>query len=227
MPITLLAAVQAACGESGIEVPNVVVANTDQSFRHIANGSIRRLRQYGWQQLILEYPFTLMDGVYTYNLPTDFYAYIPDTMWIEGSGIKPIMPTPLPIWQQIVVGGIINVGQYQFIFLRDVLRITNPVDGVNVSYRYVSTNVVRDAGSAYQSSFSADTDACQLDEELFVLDLKWRIKKEKGIEDWPADKQEFEQYLRYRLGVDKGAMTLSPNQSVVTPQPPYTNLWVP
>ena len=72
-----------------------------------------------------------------------------------------------------------------------------------------------------------DTDLFILDEELFTMDLKWRIKKEKGINDWEDDRRLYLEYLNYRMGVDSGARVLYPGgKGLGNPLPPYNNDWV-
>ncbi len=45
MTISLLNAVKAACGVSGIEPPTQVIANIDQTLRYLADESLRKRRQ--------------------------------------------------------------------------------------------------------------------------------------------------------------------------------------
>ena len=226
MSITLLAAVQAAAGESGFDVPSAVAGATDKTYLYCANAAIRRLRPYQWQKLVKSATITMSTAT-DYALASDFWAYVPDTLWSEG-GIRPVnMPTTPNSWTILKSGIGLNPGQFNCRFINDRLEVQNPQDGVELRYEYISKNALTDsAGTTAKESFTADTDKCVLDEELFIMDIKWRIKKEKGIDDWQADRQEFDNYLRYRMGVDAGSQVLYPNQTVNSPLPPYTNTWV-
>lgn len=226
MSITLLEAVKSAVGESGLDVPTAVAGATDKTYFYCANASIRMLRQYQWQKLIKSGTITMTTAT-DYALPTDFWVYVPDTLWSEG-GIRPVnMPTTPNSWTILKSGIGLNPGQFNCRFINDRLEVQNPQDGIDLRLEYISKNALTDSGGTAKAAFTADTDLCVLDEELFVRDLKWRIKKEKGIDDWQADKAEFNSYLQYQQGVNFGTQTLYPNGRSMSPCPPYTNTWIP
>jgi hypothetical protein len=227
MTISLLNAVKAAMGESGIELPSAVVANTDKTMLYCANAAARRQRQHEWQKLRKSTTVTLTAAT-EYNLATDFWAYVPDTLWPEG-GIRPAaLPTTPLMWTILQSDISINPAQFNCRFLNNKLAVQNPEADIVLRYEYISNAPITDStGATPKVEFTADTDLFILDEELFIMDLKWRIKKEKGIDDWQFDKQEYENYLNYRIGVDSGARTLYPGgNGLGMPQPPYNNDWV-
>jgi hypothetical protein len=228
MTISLLNAVKAACGVSGIEPPVNVVANTDQTLRYLADESLRKLRQYQWQRLVKTGTVTMTTAT-DYALPADFWAYVPDTIWPIGGIRGASLPTTPVAWSILKSGIGINPAQFNVRFMADRIEIQNPTATTVLRYEYIQKYPITDStGVTYKEAFTVDTDLCILDEELFIADLKWRVQQAKGISEWQIAKQDFDQYLRYRMGVDSGAKTLYPRDvRASTPQPPYNNDWVP
>jgi hypothetical protein len=227
MTISLLNAVKAALGESGIELPSVVVANTDKTMLYCANAAARQQRQHEWQKLRKSTTVTLTTAT-EYNLATDFWAYVPDTLWPEG-GIRPAsLPTTPLVWTILQSGVGLNPAQFNCRFLNNKLAVQNPEAGIVLRYEYVSNSPITDStGATPKTEFTVDTDLFILDEELFIMDVKWRVKKEKGIDDWQVDRQLYQEYLNYRMGVDSGAKVLYPGgNGLGNPLPPYNNDWV-
>lgn len=227
MTISLLSAVKAAMGESGMEEPAAVVANTDKTMLRCANAAARQQRQHEWQKLRKSTTVTLTSAT-EYALASDFWAYVPDTLWPQG-GIRPASLPTTPVMWTILESGIgLNPAQFNCRFLNNKLAVQNPEADIVLRYEYVSNSPITDStGATPKTEFTADTDLFILDEELFSMDLKWRIKKEKGIDDWQVDRQDYLNYLNYRIGVDAGAKVLYPGGSYLgDPLPPYNNQWV-
>lgn len=229
MSITLLAAVQQVSGESGfVPVPTSVVAsgNDNVQWLYVANASVRTLRRWQWQKLIKFGTITLTTDD-DYPLADDFWSYVPDTLWPDASA----RPADLPIipgrWAQLKAGVGISSIAFNCRIFDNRLQVQNPEAGYVLNYEYISKNAIQaTGGGTFKEAFTVDTDVCLLDEELFIRDLKWRWKKEKGIDDWEADHTDFENYRDYRLGVDAGAQTITPTSQTVFPEP-YTDLWRP
>lgn len=226
MAMTLLQAAQQVAGESGFEVPAAVVGATDGSaqYQYLANATVRTLRRYEWQKLRKDGSITLTSAT-EYTLPTDFWSIIPDTLWPYSAGRPADMPVTTSRWAQLkAMIGISSIA-FNCRFLNNKLAVQNPQAGYVMNFEYVSKNAIESSLGVAEELFTADSDMCLLDDELFVRDLKWRWKKEKGIDDWPADFEDFSKYLHYRQGVDAGAQTITADKNVVFPEP-YTNLWV-
>ncbi len=228
MTISLLNAVKAACGESGIEPPSTVIANTeDQTLRYIADAVARQQRQNQWQKLRKTGTVTMTTAT-EYALPADFWAYVADTLWPMGGVRAATLPTTPLVWTILKAGIGLNPATFNCRFLNNKLEVQNPQSGTVLRFEYISTTPITDStGVTFKDAFTVDTDLFTLDETLFVMDLKWRIKKEKGINDWEWDKAQYEQSLNYRTGVDSGARILYPMSMYDSdPQPPYNNPWV-
>lgn len=207
MSITLLAACAQVLGESGFDVPSAIVTADDKTALYVANASILSLRRHAWPKLIKSTTVTLTTDT-DYALASDFWVYVPDTLWSGGGAMPVNMPTTPRDWTILKSGLGISAGQFNCRFINDRLEVQNPVVDDVLRYEYVSKNALTSSGGVAKERFTADTDLCVLDEELFCRDLKWRYKKEKGIADWQADFQEFERYLRYFQGANNGSQTL-------------------
>ena len=223
MSITLLNAWKQVCGESGFAVPTAIVGVDDQ-MQYLATASIRRLRPHQWQKLVKQGSVTLTTDT-EYSLAADFWSYVPGTLWPVASGRPADLPITTTDWAMLRAGIGFSSIAFNCRIYNDKLQVQNPEAGYVLNYEYITKNAVTDAGGTAQETFTADTDLCILDEELFIQDLKWRFKKEKGIDDWQVDAAAFDAYLEYRKGVDRGSQVLRPSTGTVFPAP-YTDLWV-
>lgn len=115
-----------------------------------------------------------------YALPADFHCYTSDTAY---SGTFPArLPTTPQEWAAETAVGAPSAN-YSVRFIGDRLHVKDPVDGETITYEYISSFPWK-AGSTNKELATADTDEWRLDRRLIVLGIKWRWKKEKGIEDW-------------------------------------------
>ncbi len=228
MALTLADILNRVNDETGFVRPSAYAASTNTSERQlvaIANRSATALRTM---------PFTkrratgtiAMTAATSYTLPTDFFEYVPDTAYMEDDITPVVWPVPEDLWNLYQTGGVTPAGMLLVRQLAGSLAILNPVNGVNLKFEYLSTNTIRaTGGGSYKERFTADTDEWQLDDELIIMDIRWRWKKEKGIPDWQADAQDFAVYLRGVIGREFGAQTLVPTFGEPAGEP-YTNLWV-
>lgn len=228
MALTLANILDRVLDECGFAREAAYVAGTTVAARQLvalANRSALSLRTM---------PFTrrratgtiAMTTATSYSLPSDFFEYIPDTAFMDGDSNPVVWPTPEEVWALYENGGITPAGALYVRQMAGALKVLNPVNGTDLLFEYLSNAVIRaTSAGAYKERFTVDTDEFQLDDELIVLDVKWRFKKEKGIADWQTDLQEFSVYVKNALGRDFGAMTFTPGVSQY-PGEPYTNLWV-
>lgn len=110
-------------------------------------------------------------------------------------------------------------------FLGDRVHVKDPVPGETITYEYISSFPWK-AGSTNKELATADTDEWRLDRRLLILGVKWRWKKEKGMEDWQVDQQLYQRHLNMLRGRNEGAKTLMFGEARGIPLDPYTRLWV-
>jgi len=228
MALTLANILDRVLDETGLVRESAYIAGTTAATRQlvaIANRSATVLRTM---------PFTkrralgtiAMTTALSYSLPSDFFEYIPDTAYMEDDSNPVYWGVPEDLWAQYQNGGITPSGTLFVRQYANALSVLNPVDGVNLLFEYLSNSPVRaTSAGAYKERFTVDTDEWQLDDELIIMDVKWRYKKEKGYQDWQTDAQDFAVYLRSVLGREVGASTIAPTVSEHAGEP-YTNLWV-
>lgn len=76
-----------------------------------------------------------------------------------------------------------------------------PPAGHTYAFEYLSQQIVVAANGAYKRYFSADTDTCVADDSVLNAALRWRWKKEKGLDY----SEEFASYERIRASYSMNA----------------------
>lgn len=212
-------------GECGFVTQSAFFASTDPAVLqlcYIANATARTIRKYQWQYLVKTGTINLTTGTLTYALATDFYALVPDTMYRVGNYYPVDIPARHDYWAQLKSAGAVGF-VYECRIMGNLLNVINPTTGDSLRYEYFSTNpVIRASGSTPSDTFAADGDTWQLDDELFVRDVKWRFKREKGFDDWQVDLEDFKSYAAYKRGVDSGAQTVHFSRPSYSPNEPQT-----
>jgi len=83
-----------------------------------------------------------------------------------------------------------------------------PAAGHTWAFEYVSKNwLLGIDGTTYKQYATLDTDTILLPEDLVLMGLRWRWKKEKGL-DYAEDFEEYENQIKTDLGRDGGKETL-------------------
>lgn len=237
MSLTLRRILDQVFGESGFEIPDVYVNNQNPNVLqavYLANRSARILQDFPLNRIgenvgTFSTTFTSRrnaDGSVSVPLPSDFHSYVPDTATLDGTVIGVELPTSPDAWAYVKsLGG--NIGGVIYArFVNNELIVLNPVAGSTFSFEYLSKYPILDAATnVAKLQFESDNDVWGRDDDLICLDIKWRFKKEKGL-DWEADLQIFKQYANVLRARDRGAQTLTYPCSDYGPPEPYTNLWV-
>jgi hypothetical protein len=125
---------------------------------------------------------SLSFAVDNWALPTDYQFLQIKTQWERGQRWEILGAISPQQWQYLKSG-------YIAPFPRKYYRIMNnrfylyppPVDTETLVYEYVSDCWCQSNASAQQSYWTADTDTYLLNEDCFVLGLKWRYLRAKGL----------------------------------------------
>ena len=228
MALTLSDILNRVLDESGFARESAYIAGTSVATRQLvalANRSATVLRDMPFTKRRANGTITMTTAV-SYSLPSDFFEYVPDTAYMEDNSTPVCWPTPEDEWALYQNGGLSPSGVLYVRQFAGALAVINPVDGTDILFEYLSNACVRaTAAGAYKERFTVDTDEWQLDDELIVMDVKWRFKKEKGFPDWQADAQDFAVYLRTVLGRDYGTGTIVPVEAP-SDGSPYNRQWV-
>jgi hypothetical protein len=100
------------------------------------------------------------------------------------------------------------------------------VNGETLTFEYISSYPWESDGGTPKETPTADTDIWLLDRRLIVAAIKWRWKKEKGVDDWQADAQAYQRYSGLLRGRDGGAKALQFGGPPRYTTDPYTPLWI-
>lgn len=198
--MNLLEIIQEDCRLLSLPVPASIVDSTDVQVLQlwaIANEEGRNLqRSYDWQLLTQEYTYTTSASEdQPTAIPDDLDRWIANSMFDRTTRREVIGPITPQMWQAIKAQPQLN---RVFLAWRERTGIfytsPTPTAGDTVAYEYVSANWVMAENGDLKSTFTADTDVPLLADQMFVLGIRWRFLKSKGI-DYAQD---FDTYVRER-----------------------------
>ena len=232
--MTMLATIQRFCRRTGLPVPATVAGSTDSQvvqLQALLEEEGQDLARRGaWQGITFEATHTSVatesQGAIT-SIATNGFNYIKNqTIWDRTENLPIIGPVSSEVWQALK-GSVSTGPRFQF-RIRGGLLIVNPVPTANHTwaFEYVSKNWILAAnGTTYKEYFTADTDTMLLPEELLMMGLRWRWKKEKGL-DYAEDMRTYEMQVKDALGRDGGKPVLhmdhesgrSPSPGIFVPQ---------
>lgn len=211
--MTLLTIVQDAADLIGIPRPNAVASATDTQTRRLlalANiGGRAMARRYRWQAFTDVANFTTANQEEQGSLSTlapNFLYIVNQTMWNRDT--QDYIPAIDAVdWQE--QKATVSTGPYYNYRIRDdkILFYPVPAAGDDIYFEYASTNWCEDSGGTGQAKFEADTDVSRLDENLHVMDVRWRFKAAIGL-DYAEDFREFETQLAQSMAHDGGKRIL-------------------
>jgi hypothetical protein len=190
-------------GEVGIVAPTQLIGSLDPGAIQIlalANREGKEFADYvtrngGWPILRVEYSFTLQNGVANYALPDDYAYSIPMTTWDRTRKWQNVGPLSAQEWQ-VLKSGISPTGprfRYRIIepnFVVDPTPSSTNLD--TMAFEYISKNwCSNSSGSATYREWKDDTNVFLLDEDAFVLGIKWRWLRAKGL-DYTQEKYDYD-----------------------------------
>lgn len=213
--MSLLTIVQAFCERTQLPVPTTVLGSTDaqvKQVRALLEEEGEALSRRGdWEGLTFEASHTTLaaedQGAVT-SIATNGYRYIKDeTMWDRTDKL------PIPLmhstkWQRFKAA-VSTAPRYHYrIRGGKLLMHPTPTAGHSVYFEYISKNwILGIDGTTYKSAFTLDTDTVLIPEELFKMGLRWRWKKEHGME-YAEDFRDYEMQVADALGRDGGKPTI-------------------
>lgn len=213
--MSLLTIVKAVCERTQLPVPATVLGSTDQQvvqMRALLEDEGKLLARRGdWQDLTREVTHTTTaaedQGAITTIAGVDFRAVNNDTMWDRTDKL----PVPLigsVAWQRLKATlGVSPRFRYRIRTGRLLLTPTPPASHT-LAFEYQSKYwILSNNGVTRQMVFGNDADTCLLDEEILTLGLRWRWKKEHGLE-YAEDFRDYETMVTDALGRDGGKPTI-------------------
>lgn len=185
---TLLQVVQEFCRRQGLTVPTAVVTSNDDQIVQILGllneGLDELAATFKWPQLEVEATFlsTIAESQGKMEIiAPGFMAMIPNTFWcmstrLPGNGSISAEDTQrLKVYTQS--SSITNFRQVN----NELHFVPSVPPGLRYRFEYRTKFLVRNAAGVLQQYFTSDTDQTVLPDNLYLLDLRWRWRMEKGL----------------------------------------------
>ena len=212
----LLEVVQYVCRRSGVPVPTNVTGSTDpqvlQMMALLEEEGNDLSSRGAWQGITFEASHTTVateDQGAIATIASNGFRYIKNqTIWDRTNKLPVIGPLDGQEWQSLKA--LTATGpRYQFRIRGGKLLVNpTPTAGYNWRFEYVSQNWILGAdGTTYKQYFTLNTDTILLPETLVTMGLRWRWKKEKGLE-YAEDFRTYEMEVKDALGRDGGKRVL-------------------
>lgn len=211
---TLLTEIQDFCERTGLPVPSSIIGNPSEQIQQIKAllyeaGNSLSLRS-DWERMRFETVLTTIAAENQGNIfnlttgnsgATAFRKFADPVLW-DRTDRLPVIPMDGATWQRIkgTVGSMVY--RYRYRLWNYNLYITPaPPAGHSVAFEWVSRWWIQAENGAIQESFVTDQDSFLLERELLKLGLRWRWKKEKGLE-YAEDFREYELRVQELAGHD-------------------------
>lgn len=228
MPQSLATNTNQVLAECGFLTPDSYFGNQDQNALQliaIAQAVALDCVEEAWQLLRKQYALVLTTAT-TYALPSDFLAFVPDTAYQQGRFDSVELPTTPEVWALLTsVASVASLPVRARIY-GGQLHILNPQAGATVNFEYLSNAPIQGAattGGVSKTQFSADSDLWLLDDRMFQCELKWRFKREKGLEFQTALQEASNRRASVRSRETPGRAITYPRGP--RPVGPYADLW--
>lgn len=213
--MSLLTIVQAFCERTKLPSPSTVIGSSDMlvmQVRALLEEEGDALSRRGdWEGLTYEVTHTTLaqedQGAMT-SIATNGFRYIKnETMW-DRTDKLPVPQMHSTLWQRYKAV-VSTAPRYRYRIRGGKLLMTpTPTAGHTVAFEYISKNWILSAdGLTYKSAFTLDSDTLLLPEELLRMGLRWRWKKEQGLE-YAEDFRDYETQVADALGRDGGKQVL-------------------
>lgn len=203
------------CRRTGLPVPATVFGSTDEQVLQAMalleeEGNDLALRGR-WQALVREASHTTVaqedQGAISAIAPHGFRFIINDTIWDRTNRLPVLGPNSPQNWQALKATSGVSP-RYTFrIRGGRLLVMPAPPAGLDWRFEYQSSYWIVN-GTTYRQYFEHDDDEILLPDEVVLLGLRWRWKKEKGLE-YAEDMRTYEAQLKDALGRDGGRRALS------------------
>jgi hypothetical protein len=180
---------QDICDTIGLPRPNGIAMATDQLARQlfgIAKETVEELTALDWPVLAIPYTFQTIVNHDTYPVPPDFHHAIADTAYLA-TQYYPLRGSLTPSdWGRIKNALPSQIGRYKFRIMagNPPVFVMSPIPGTveTVVLEYRTNNRVVQSNGSLALNWMNDTDTPIVPETLVKLGMKWRLKREKGLE---------------------------------------------
>lgn len=210
--MSLLTIVTAFCQRTNLPVPVAVMASVDPQIvqvRALLEEEGDDLSKRGmWQNLVREQTLTTLaaenQGSFSGLTTLSSRSIVNQTIWSRTSNLPVAGPLDAREWQALKAFA--GTGPYYQYRIRSGDLLINPIPpaGESWAFEYVTDAWITSSdGLTYKRAFTDDSDLLLLPESLAVMGLRWRWKKEKGLE-YAEDLRTYEMQVKDALGRDGG-----------------------
>ena len=146
-----------------------------------------------------------------YSLPNDFEALIVQTAWDRSFRWQLLGPLSAQEWQ-VLRSGLSPTGpRRRYRIMGNLIWIDPPPDGVyELAFEYYSQYWCQSAGGVAQPTWQADTDYYTLDDQAFIMGLKWRFLAAKKL-DYTQEKADYDRKVERNMARNGGNRDLPTN----------------
>ena len=223
MTMSAIEICQEALEDLGIDPPTSLASGGDigAQLLGILNSTGRDIALRGnWQVLRAEGTFTTAaTEIQVANINTTFpymRKMLDNTMYNRTQQRRVIGPVTSQTWQRIQADSLTNATLLWYLRGNAILFPGTPVAGETCGFEYIDKRWCSEStGTTPATAFASDTDIPRLDDYAFVLGVRWRFLKKKGME-YGEEFRQYEDYVAERLGADQPRETLNMNPSVRT-----------
>ena len=210
--MTVLAAIQEACGVIPLRQPSSVFGSSDREaleLQRLANTVGRRIaRAYEWQELTTLATINGNGATTAFALPADYYKMPRDTKLWSSKLEQPYSHImSLDAWLEMEVRSFNNIiGRW--IIIGNMIEIRPaPASGETINYYYLSNNFVTSAAGPTANIFAADGDTFRLSETLLALAMIWQWRANKGL-PYAENMQDYEDEKEREIAKNRGPRLL-------------------
>lgn len=158
---------------------------------------------------------SIIFGQVAYSLPSDFEYFVYRTFW-DGNYRWELLGPIDAQEKQLLRYGVIASGPRRKFYVRINKMWINPTPATDeqvIAYDYYSNAWCMTSGGTAQTAWAADTDLYKLDEDCFILGMKWRFLRSKGL-DYAQERRTYDDYCQRVMSRDGGSRALSLNGSI-------------
>ena len=139
-----------------------------------------------------------------YPFPNDFAYYQTMTSWDRSFRWQMLGPLEAQEWQ-VLKSGISPTGPRRRFRIMQGLWFVDPIpaSAETIVFEYFSNAWAQSSTGTAQTTWLADTDYYTLNDDSFIMGLKWRWKAAKGL-DYTQEKEDYDM-LKERLQASNGA----------------------
>jgi hypothetical protein len=223
---TLLELANKFLTRQGLQTATQVATSTDATLIQVLgllNEELEELTDvWNWQELTEEATFTSVatasQGALTTIAPTGFSRILNDTIFNRTLRTQIMGPMSARQWQ--LTQALSTGAPFEQYRIRGGALYVSPTmeAGHSCYFEYASTCAVLSSASVKKSAFTADDDTLRLSEKVVLAGLRWRWKREKGL-DYEEEYNRWERMASTAAGRDGTKAILSMDGDCPTFEP--------